>query len=462
MSQPLNHWRDKTLCLEKFFPFISLALLYLFAALLFFRPIETDDVWWHLSVGRFIIDHHSVPVVDPFSFSQEKHPWIFSQWIGSSIYYLIFLIGQLPGLQIFRSFLFLSVITILLARARKKIPLSFAIPLIFISSVGLLPLGLLRPLLFNWIFIPVYLSILLQYKKDSQHKRLLWLPLLGILWFNIHLGSFLYGTFIIGIFGFAQWITVIQTRQSSSAQERQLVLKKAQYLTGTLLLFWLSFLINPNGLAGAMYPWKVFFLPEYIHLYQFSSLILEALSPVFIFSPDGIWFFILFFLALTAIRVAQRNKFLLTILFVVSLAFFLYGRRNADFFILTTICVLIECAQQFSLKQKWENFHLSKPINLCIYFVLIFLLSTNILHLINSKIFIEGKMRRFLTLTEAPSNPSKALEILRQNHIHGEVFNNDLLASAALDRLTHHTHTLTIRGDSFRQRNRKKEIPISD
>lgn len=38
-----------------------------------------------------------------------------------------------------------------------------------------------------------------------------------------------------------------------------------------------------------------------------------------------------------------------------------------------------------------------------------------------------------------------------------EVFNNDLLASAALDRLTHHTHTLIIRGDSFRQRNRKKE-----
>lgn len=42
-----------------------------------------------------------------------------------------------------------------------------------------------------------------------------------------------------------------------------------------------------------------------------------------------------------------------------------------------------------------------------------------------------------------------------------EVFNNDLLASAALDRLTHHTHTLTIRGDSFRQRNRIKEpLPI--
>ena len=40
----------------------------------------------------------------------------------------------------------------------------------------------------------------------------------------------------------------------------------------------------------------------------------------------------------------------------------------------------------------------------------------------------------------------------------GEIFANDLLASAALDRLTHHAHTLIIRGDSFRQRTRRKEF----
>ena len=37
----------------------------------------------------------------------------------------------------------------------------------------------------------------------------------------------------------------------------------------------------------------------------------------------------------------------------------------------------------------------------------------------------------------------------------GEIFGNDLLASAALDRLTHHAHTLIIRGASFRQRSRR-------
>lgn len=40
-----------------------------------------------------------------------------------------------------------------------------------------------------------------------------------------------------------------------------------------------------------------------------------------------------------------------------------------------------------------------------------------------------------------------------------EIFANDLLASAALDRLTHHAHTLIIRGESFRQRSRRKDIP---
>ena len=38
-----------------------------------------------------------------------------------------------------------------------------------------------------------------------------------------------------------------------------------------------------------------------------------------------------------------------------------------------------------------------------------------------------------------------------------EVFCNELLASAALDRLTHHSHLLVITGESYRQRSRRKE-----
>lgn len=71
----------------------------------------------------------------------------------------------------------------------------------------------------------------------------------------------------------------------------------------------------------------------------------------------------------------------------------------------------------------------------------------------------------------SPQGTQDLYEIIRERYEHGsliitsnrafeewaEVFGNDLLASAALDRLTHHAHTLTIRGQSYRQRHRRKE-----
>jgi hypothetical protein len=38
----------------------------------------------------------------------------------------------------------------------------------------------------------------------------------------------------------------------------------------------------------------------------------------------------------------------------------------------------------------------------------------------------------------------------------GAVFGDDVLAAAILDRLLHHSHTLTIQGDNYRLRQRKK------
>lgn len=42
-----------------------------------------------------------------------------------------------------------------------------------------------------------------------------------------------------------------------------------------------------------------------------------------------------------------------------------------------------------------------------------------------------------------------------------EIFDNDLLSSAALDRLTHHAHSLIIQGESYRQISRRKEALLA-
>jgi len=72
----------------------------------------------------------------------------------------------------------------------------------------------------------------------------------------------------------------------------------------------------------------------------------------------------------------------------------------------------------------------------------------------------------------APSAAQDLYDLISERYEHGSIiitsnrafeewpaaFGNDLLASAALDRLTHHAHSLIIRGESYRQRSRRKEV----
>ena len=44
------------------------------------------DVRWHIATGQWIIDHASVPRVDPFSFTHGGQPWIAIEW-GSELIY---------------------------------------------------------------------------------------------------------------------------------------------------------------------------------------------------------------------------------------------------------------------------------------------------------------------------------------------------------------------------------------
>ena len=71
----------------------------------------------------------------------------------------------------------------------------------------------------------------------------------------------------------------------------------------------------------------------------------------------------------------------------------------------------------------------------------------------------------------SPQGIQDLYDIISERYEHGSIlitsnrafeewpplFNNDLLASAAIDRLTHHAHTFVIRGRSYRQLSRRKE-----
>ena len=38
-------------------------------------PTDTDT-WWHLVSGRYIVENRTIPLTDPFSYTQFDEPWI--------------------------------------------------------------------------------------------------------------------------------------------------------------------------------------------------------------------------------------------------------------------------------------------------------------------------------------------------------------------------------------------------
>ncbi len=57
-------------------------------------PVLSPDVWWHLSAGRWIWTHASVPTTDAFSFTRAGAPWIDFEWGFQLLLYPFGLLGD--------------------------------------------------------------------------------------------------------------------------------------------------------------------------------------------------------------------------------------------------------------------------------------------------------------------------------------------------------------------------------
>jgi len=80
---------------------IALALVVLLtpAAL---APIRSYDFFWHLATGRWIVEHHALPLTDPFTVASDRMPWINGEWLFEVALYAI---GGLRAAALLRAFL---------------------------------------------------------------------------------------------------------------------------------------------------------------------------------------------------------------------------------------------------------------------------------------------------------------------------------------------------------------------
>lgn len=176
---------------------IGLILLALFL-IINFNNLD-PDLGWHLRSGQFILFNHAVPHTDAFSNAMPGYEWVDHEWLLQLIFAWFARYRLWPLLQIIFALLWFLPIGIWLWRARR-------FPEIFVVTMAaLLLLGYLgvRPHLVSYLFYFAVLEICYaRYVRASQTKFFYILPLIFLLWANLH-GGFPAGIAILAIFTLA-------------------------------------------------------------------------------------------------------------------------------------------------------------------------------------------------------------------------------------------------------------------
>ena len=62
--------------------------------------LRDPDTYWHLAAGRWILEHGSVPLSDPFSHTLPGAPWVAHEWLSEIILAGIFRLAGWSGLVV--------------------------------------------------------------------------------------------------------------------------------------------------------------------------------------------------------------------------------------------------------------------------------------------------------------------------------------------------------------------------
>src|SRR4051812_44753583 len=84
---------------------IAAAGFFVLAAVAAVAPVRSYDYFWHLTTGRWIVDHRSIPRFDPLTVASVHVPWINGEWLYEIVLYALHGIGGDAGISIISALL---------------------------------------------------------------------------------------------------------------------------------------------------------------------------------------------------------------------------------------------------------------------------------------------------------------------------------------------------------------------
>ena len=245
------------------------------------------------------------------------------------------------------------------------------------------------------------------------------------------MGAVVYGVPLISIFLMAACIRYFNHRLKGENINKNAAAVQVKHITGVLLLYVMGFLINPYGVQGFLFPFKVFLVPSFIDFYKINRVTAEMQPPMYLFmSLNYFYFFILAGLGLFAVMF-KKDRVELVFLLAASLFAFLYAQRNSSFFVLVCAYVIIEGVRNLDLGKIWKKVRQSAIWDFAMMAAVAIFLIIQIVNLWGENVFVDGKKYKHLFLEVNPY-VSSSINLLKDNGITGPVFNDIPLGNSLL------------------------------
>jgi hypothetical protein len=162
--------------------------------------VVDNDIWWHLKVGDWILEHHSFPHTGILSRTAADRPWIAYSWMYEVLLSLFHSRWHLAGISVYGLFLMLAVAYSVFWMTRRLSGTFWRACLLATATCAAFLFNVFpRPVFFSMALFTVTLTLLLEARRTNRVQLLYCLPPLFVLWANLHI-QFVYGLFIVGLF----------------------------------------------------------------------------------------------------------------------------------------------------------------------------------------------------------------------------------------------------------------------
>ncbi len=207
------------------------ALSYAFVAGL--HTLQDFDLGWQLATGRWVVQHRHVFSTDVFSYTAAGQPWIYPVLSGVA-FYLAYLAGGYAFLSWIGALACAGTVALLLHR-KGLISSALAVVAVPLIANRTQP----RAELFTTVLFAAFLSLLWRHYRNGRSAVWL-LPILMVLWVNLHLG------FVAGLAICAAYV-VLEILDLPFPPKQQIALARLQSAWPWLALTAAATVVNPWG-----------------------------------------------------------------------------------------------------------------------------------------------------------------------------------------------------------------------